>query len=126
MDNFEAFSNQQYLNIETYRKSGQPVATPVWFVQERDTLYIHTLETAGKYKRIRNNPQVRIMPCGARGEPKGEWMSASAQAMPAEEKDRINRLFRQKYGLQKRFFEMLNLFRGGNYVMIAIHPSTSA
>jgi len=28
------FDNHQYLNIETFRKSGVGVQTPVWFVRE--------------------------------------------------------------------------------------------
>ena len=36
----ENFNNYQYLNIETFRKSGVGVQTPVWFVREGDVLYV--------------------------------------------------------------------------------------
>lgn len=36
----EQFKNQNYINLETFRKSGEGVKTPVWFVQERDSLYV--------------------------------------------------------------------------------------
>jgi hypothetical protein len=29
-------TRQQYLNIETFRKNGQGVKTPVWFVEDGD------------------------------------------------------------------------------------------
>ena len=35
------------------------VATPVWFGEKDDKLYVMTRSDSGKYKRIRNNPQVR-------------------------------------------------------------------
>ena len=38
----EEFENQKYINLETFRKSGVGVKTPVWFVQDRDVLYVWT------------------------------------------------------------------------------------
>lgn len=32
----DAFDGHSYLNIETFRKSGVGVKTPVWFVREGD------------------------------------------------------------------------------------------
>ena len=67
MEGLAAFSRHRYLSLETYRRTGQAVATPVWFVVDRDVIYVYSLATAGKVKRIRNNPRVRIAPCDARG-----------------------------------------------------------
>jgi len=33
MNSLEQFSKMKYLNLETFRKSGQGMQTPVWFVQ---------------------------------------------------------------------------------------------
>ena len=54
------FENQKYLNLETFRKSGVGVKTPVWFVQEGDVLFVRTGAIRVKVKRIRNNSQVNI------------------------------------------------------------------
>lgn len=70
--NTAQFKSHKFLNLETVRKSGVTVATPVWFVEHDGKFYVRTVSDAGKVKRIRNNGQVRIMPCGQRGEPKGE------------------------------------------------------
>jgi len=59
------FSNQKYLNIETYKKSGQTVQTPVWFIEDNGVLFVHTMLTSGKVKRVRKNPHVRVVPCSA-------------------------------------------------------------
>ena len=45
MNAFDQLKQQQYLNLETFRKSGVGVKTPVWFVQDGDTLYVRTLAT---------------------------------------------------------------------------------
>jgi steroid 5-alpha reductase family enzyme len=41
MTQLEPFAHQQYLNIETFRKSGAGVRTPVWFVQDMDFFSIY-------------------------------------------------------------------------------------
>jgi PPOX class probable F420-dependent enzyme len=57
---FDALANQQFMNLITQRKSGADVATPVWFAQDDNRLYVMTDRTAGKVKRIRNNPRVQV------------------------------------------------------------------
>ena len=39
MTPFEKFTRQQYLNLETFRRNGESMKTPVWFVQDEKTLY---------------------------------------------------------------------------------------
>ena len=48
MTNFDQLNRQQYLNIETFRKSGVGVKTPVWFVQDGDTIFVRTGADSGK------------------------------------------------------------------------------
>lgn len=45
----------QYINLTTFRRNGQAVATPVWFVALNGRLYISTNVNSGKAKRIRAN-----------------------------------------------------------------------
>ena len=96
------FAGQKYLNVETYRKSGAAVATPVWFAEDAGLLYIYSLANAGKVKRIRNNPRVRVMPCDVRGKPKGEWVDGRAQILDAAGAGRAHRLLDKKYGWIKK------------------------
>jgi uncharacterized protein len=96
------FSGQKYLNLESYRKSGQAVATPVWFAEEAGEMYIYSLANAGKVKRIRNNPRVRVMPCDVRGRPKGEWVEGVARILDAAGGERAHRLLDRKYGWMKK------------------------
>lgn len=96
------FAGQKYLNLETYRKTGAAVATPVWFAEDSGVLYIYSLANAGKVKRIRNNPRVRVMPCDMRGKPRGEWVDALARTLDAAGAERAHRLLDKKYGWMKK------------------------
>ncbi|NSW53452.1 MAG: pyridoxamine 5'-phosphate oxidase family protein [Anaerolineae bacterium] len=71
-----AFDGQAYLNLETRRASGEPVCTPLWFVQDGEVFYFRTLGTSGKVKRMRANPRVRIAPCRVDGALLGDWHAA--------------------------------------------------
>ena len=115
------FANQQFINVETFRKNGQSVQTPVWFVEDRGTLYVRTVETSFKVKRIRNNPRVRVMPCDVRGGPKGEWVEGQARFATADEDKRVGQLLTKKYGLQKTLFEVMSKLQGRKYTVLAIN-----
>ncbi len=118
------FEKQQYLNIETFRKNGQGVKTPVWFVQEGETLQIWTQAGSGKAKRIRSNGTVRVAPSTGSGEPTGEWMDAHAQTNESPEAIKhVEKLMRKKYGVMFHIFGFLGKMRGGaNYTAIKIQP----
>jgi len=104
---FPTFEKQKYLNLETFRKSGVGVRTPVWFVQADNVLYVRTVADSGKVKRIRNNPQVNIAPCKMDGTLLGDWVQAQAREISDDEIDgKVDRLLGKKYGLMKRIFSM--------------------
>jgi PPOX class probable F420-dependent enzyme len=113
----------KYINLETYRKNGQGVRTPVWFV-ERDkddgsVLYVRTSDDTGKYKRVRKNPLVQIAPCDMRGTVKGKWIKGEARIAGEEEKLKAFKMLEKKYGL---LYKMTRIFLlSKNYVVIAIH-----
>lgn len=119
----EQLSKYQYLNVETFRKSGVGVRTPVWFVQDGNTIYIRTQAESGKVKRIRNNPGVNIAPCKVNGELLGGWVAAKAQEVTDRSvHPRIDRLFDRKYGLMKKFFALLSALQKRQYAILAIQP----
>jgi PPOX class probable F420-dependent enzyme len=106
-----AFAKQSYLNLETYRKTGQAMPTPVWFVEDQGKLYVRTVANSGKVKRVRNNPRVRVAPCEGSGKLKSEWAEAEAHLVsdPSRAKA-INDLLTRKYGLAKRLFDVREKF----------------
>jgi len=99
------FANQKYINLQTFKRDGTPVATPVWFAERGDELIFYTSADSGKVKRLRNNPHVRIALCDARGNLKGEWVEAEVRRLEAAEGTAANRLITEKYGLIKRVMD---------------------
>jgi len=101
----ERFRGEKYLSLETYRKNGTPIATPLWFSEGDGVLYVYSLANAGKVKRARNNPKARIAPCDIRGKvrPGAEWISVTASLIDGEEAQRGHQLLTKKYGWLKRF-----------------------
>jgi PPOX class probable F420-dependent enzyme len=117
---FTQFAHQKYLNLETYRNSGKPVATPVWFAEAHGTLYMYSLANAGKVKRIRHNRKVRIVPCDIRGNPKGEWVEVEARILDEAGAALGHTLLNQKYGWLKRIGDAVSRLRQRQRVVIAI------
>lgn len=115
------FEKQQYLNIETFRKNGQGVRTPVWFAQDGNALHIWTQADSGKVKRIRRNCKVRINPSTASGETLGEWTDVNARILEdAQEVNQTARLFKQKYGSMFDLFGFIGKLRRARYLTIRI------
>jgi hypothetical protein len=118
---FDQLTQQPYINLETFRKSGVGVKTPVWFVQDGDIFYVRTVANSGKVKRIRNNGQVNIAPCKADGALLGEWVPALARELKDEETDhKVNRLLDKKYGLVKKMFGLVSALQGRKGTILEI------
>jgi hypothetical protein len=113
------FENRKYLNLESYRRSGAAVRTPLWFAEEGGILYVYSLADSGKVKRIRNNPRVRVVPSDLRGNPKGEWVEARAEILDAEGAARGHQLLRRKY-LLKRVGDYFGWLRKREHAVMAI------
>lgn len=92
---------QKYLSLITLRKNGAPVPTPVWFGEKNDKLYVMTRSDSGKYKRIKNNPHVRIAPCTVRGKITGPEFAAFARILPEQDWPWARATVRQKYWLAR-------------------------
>jgi PPOX class probable F420-dependent enzyme len=115
----EEFSNLKYINLQTFRKNGEPVNTPVWFVILNDKIYVLTKEFTGKVKRLKNNSNVKIAPCTLRGKLKGKWISGKADFASESEIDNIMQLRNKKYGFWSK---MVGAFttKKGKYVGFSI------
>ena len=119
MTRLDQLTRQKYLNLETFRKNGVGVKTPVWFVQEGDTLFVRTVDNSGKVKRIRNNGRVNIAPCKMDGALLGDWLPAMARVMMDEGANRkVDSLLDQKYGLMKKMFVMASALQGRKYTVL--------
>jgi len=117
---FAQFNKKSYLNLETFRKTGVSVKTPVWFVQDGNTLYVRTVDGSGKVKRVRNNSMVKIVPCSMNGEPQGEWENATAVLVGGDEAKHVEKLLDRKYGLMGKLFGIQGKIKKTAYATIKI------
>src|SRR5438270_6902433 len=91
--------DQKYISLATFRKTGVPVHTPVWFAEENGKLYIFTNPKSGKVKRMRNNPEVRIAPSTIRGRITGPEFAGQVRFLGAAESEHARELLKRKYWL---------------------------
>ena len=109
----EQFTDQKYLNLETYKKDQTPIQTPVWFIIENDQIYITTKETTGKVKRLRNNQNGRIAICSMKGDIKGDWINVGLQRINEDsDVEKIVKLRKKKYGFSARLISMFTSQKG--------------
>ena len=120
MEKLAQFSKQKYVNLETFKKSGQAVRTPLWFVEENGVLYMRTPAASAKVRRIRNNQHVRVVPSDVRGNPLGVWLDGEAHLIDADEAKWVNDLIKRKYGLLKRLIDLRSRLKGTKAVVIAV------
>ena len=118
-DKLEQFSKQKYINLETYKRDNTPIKTPVWFVIDNGLVYIITRESTGKVKRLKNNQNVRIVPCSFKGEIKSEWVNGKAQKIMGSEADKVIKIRKKKYGFAVRLSGLFTSQKG-NLVVYSI------
>jgi len=117
----QELANTQYIALETFRKDGTGVITPVWVAGENDKIYAWTVANSWKVKRIRNNENVRVCASDSRGTPQSDWIEAQAHILdsPADEKMMADRL-NKKYGFQFKMFRLMGRIRKHSHVVIEI------
>jgi PPOX class probable F420-dependent enzyme len=107
-----SLANHKFIQLTTFRKNGQPVATPVWFATENGKLYVTTNGNAGKMKRMRNNGRVLIGPSDARGNALGDVVEVVACELTRERHAYASSLLARKYGFPYRMFSFAHIFIG--------------
>jgi uncharacterized protein len=128
---FAAFAGQKYLNLETFKKSGDGIKTPVWFAADPGNdlasdaarLYAYTVGNSGKVKRIRNNARVRVAPCDMTGKLLGDWVEARAEIVTGPEAEYGDRLLNKKYPPWKQLLNFFASFRRRSRVGFVIRPA---
>jgi uncharacterized protein len=118
--NLAPFAGHKYLNLESVKRDGTPVQTPVWFAEEHGVLYVYTLANAGKVKRIRRHSRIRLAPCTMRGTVIGPWVEAEATIVDATTAAHGHALLRHKYGWLKGIGDLFSRFLHRERVVIAI------
>lgn len=128
------FGRSAYLSLTTFRRDGQPVATPVWFAVDGDRILVWSSASAGKIKRIRNNSRVIVAVCDYKGKLKGPAVEAIAILLPQDAGEVADRVLNRKYWYVKPPWEavlgVMRLFSrrksaGAAYIEIRLPPTSN-
>jgi PPOX class probable F420-dependent enzyme len=101
-------ATEKYVSLATYRRNGAEVRTPVWIVKVARRYYVFSAGDAGKVKRIRATPRVRIAACDLRGNIESEWMEGHARILPDPALiEQVRQALRAKYGVSMRLIDVM-------------------
>ncbi|MSP61310.1 MAG: PPOX class F420-dependent oxidoreductase [Myxococcales bacterium] len=105
--------DDRYISLETFRKDGTGVKTPVWAAPLDGKMVIFTEASSFKVKRLRQNPKVRAAACGVRGKVHGPWLDGECRIVedPASI-ERILAALGRKYGWQMSIGNVLAKLAG--------------
>ena len=93
--------DEPYVSLETFKKDGTGVKTPVWAAPLDGALVLMSEGGAYKVKRVRNNPRARLAACDMRGGIKGPWHEATCRILDdAAHTERVQAALAKKYGWQ--------------------------
>ncbi|MCY4491499.1 MAG: PPOX class F420-dependent oxidoreductase [Thaumarchaeota archaeon] len=120
MAEIQDLKDEKYISLETYKKDGSVVRTPVWFVLQNNTLYVVTRQSTGKVKRLSNNQDVKLAACTIKGNITGQWHDGVATRLPKDESGSIVKLRDKKYGFMAKIAKFAS--RGkGDFVVYLIN-----
>jgi len=118
-NNDNSLETGKYICILTYKKNGDGVSTPVWFIRKDNKIYIRTSNQSGKVKRIKNNNNVSYALCNISGRIKGEWHSGLAKIEPDVNKMIFSKIT-EKYGLIAQIINILYKIKKMEIIIISI------
>jgi uncharacterized protein len=117
----EPFVGQWAVLLNTYRRDGTPIGTPVNIAVDGDRAFVRTFDSAWKLKRIRNNPEVEIAPSTWRGKPTGPAIRARARVLEGEESEYAGRLLARKHPILHRLLvPLVHRLKGNETIHIEL------
>jgi uncharacterized protein len=112
-------SRHHDMALQTRKRDGSWVTTPVNPLVEGDHVYFRTWHTSGKAKRLRNFPDVKFAPSTARGRPTGSWMRGHATLLERHDAAHAGELINRRYpvlqGVAVRLYHRLRRYRTLHY-----------
>jgi uncharacterized protein len=111
--------------LETRRRDGSWVATPVNPVVDDHRVFFRTWSSSGKAKRLRNFAEVRLAPSTVRGTPTGPTILGTATLLTGDSARHaatlLNRKFPLLQGIAVRLFHRIKHYRTLHYEIADLH-----
>ncbi|MGY1779319.1 PPOX class F420-dependent oxidoreductase [Geodermatophilus sp. SYSU D01036] len=119
-----------YVSLTTFRRTGEPVPTPVWAAPDGDGLVVWTRADSGKVKRLRHTARVTVAPCDVRGRVTGPVVEATAELLEPHEWRQARAALARRYGWQwrvsyagSRLWQRLTRPGTERHAMIRVRPA---
>jgi uncharacterized protein len=107
-----------YINILTFKKNGEPVSTPVWFIFKDNKIFFRTSNKSGKFKRIKNNNNIKFALCNIRGKVRGDWHKGVAKVDPNNKW--VYSLINEKYGFFAHLMNIIYKIKKMDIIILSI------
>ncbi|MCH7869415.1 MAG: PPOX class F420-dependent oxidoreductase [Myxococcales bacterium] len=106
-------ADSTYINLETFKRDGNGVKTPVWCAPLGDKLVVFTEAKAFKVKRLSRDPKIRVARCDMRGKVRGEWCTGTGRLADSQaEQDLAYAALHKKYGWIMRVTDFFSTLTG--------------
>lgn len=112
----------RYVSVRTFRRSGEPVATPIWPAVIDGKLYFGTPEHTHKVTRLRREARVQFAVCDMKGEVSGDWLDGTARLLEVAEFAPFRAQLDAKFGFQARLMHLFARLRRWHYIGVEITP----
>ena len=120
---------ERFVLLTTFRRSGEPVNTPVWIASDADGPMVTTPKKSGKVRRLRHSERIELRPCNRMGKIDDQVDATPATATIVDDdasRATLTTVFGRKYGLEYRIFLFIEgLTRSGKQdrVMLRLTPA---
>ncbi len=109
--------DEKYLLLTTYKRSGDPVSSPVWAAPlDNGAVGFWTSSGSGKAKRLAHTSKVTVQACDARGKVKDGATVTTATARVVATGDplfaEIHQKIKAKYGFMTHITKFLGIVGG--------------
>ena len=113
----EVLQSAKYVSLITFRKSGEPVRSPVWFARFGDnpnSYGVITETNVGKVKRVRANSRVEVQVCDVKGrvDATAPKFSGVARLVTGEQAVAVRKAIAKQYGLTYKLFSVYLVVSG--------------
>jgi PPOX class probable F420-dependent enzyme len=103
---FEGFRGARQALVVTFKRSGEPVPTPINFgLSDEGKLYFRSEPHVAKIRRLKRDSHVRLCPCNLRGKPLGRMVEARAEVLPEPENERCHAIVEANWRFDTKFIE---------------------
>jgi PPOX class probable F420-dependent enzyme len=99
MNAIDTLGRQKFVLLETRKRDGSWVGTPVSIVEQDGRLFFRAYDASGKAKRLKNFREVKVTPSTYRGKPTGATVAGVADLLRGDDDTRARALLAAKYPL---------------------------